>query len=453
MRGLAVIGVATYYQPMRRSRRLLTPLCIVVAWVAAATAAWSQPVPFQATFGTDLPITPRGGVADEGYLLAEATNGDIFVAGVGAGIYSDIGSEAHPMLARFDRLGRMIWKRFYTELPFGLLGLFSDRNGDFILVARRNSASGSLHADIQLRRIGPDGDLSDVVQQVRATFPYDGVFDYADRGVRGQMFYGTTDPGVTREEPGPFPRPVIVMLTDGTVEIKPPPVGFVVVQQMAGGELLLYREKPGIPYRRTTDTGIEGFGSTRTGDAIAIGDFAGNVDEILDRDTDELFFRTNVFGTTDAIFLLRELYVEGNKHGFVSTYTHAGVLIAESGAAGGERLTVPAAPPGGGMVAVGRDPATGQALLFEYSAQGQLLWSAGFDTAGRGNFVRDAKVLRDGWLAVAGATWQDEWDPRRGGRWLGDDTPRDTDAFLLVTARSPAGLASASYQGPNEPAR
>ena len=424
----------------------------VVSLCCLATEVGAQPVPFQANFGVDQPITPKGGTTDEGRFLTESMNGDIIVAGYGASYYTDAANlvEENPMLARFDRSGQMRWQRIHTDLSqYRIMALFSDQNGDFIVLEDIRLLFGRdsfPYYDVELRRIGDDGDLSEVVSRINVAYGSDS-FEYWDQGSSGVMFPAVTVPGLSARVAGREEKTLVGMLSDGTIQTRSRPDEYWPTQYLGDGEMLVRQFIRPVPNDDAGENGVAG----RDAQSIAIGGFSGNASEIIYIETEEPYSSSiNIFATPRAIFLLREYWIRdwiAQRRGAVSAYSPSGVLLTETDPFSGERLSHPTATPDGGFVAVGRDPSDGQALLFEFSPNGDLLWRSGLSTQHDNIRLHDAIVLSDGWLAVTGSPFAGSWNSETH-RWEHGDSwlfgPFERDAFLFVSPRSPAGLASAS---------
>lgn len=156
---------------------------------------------FHITFGTTGDTNGRN--TDSVTFVVETESGDIVVAGGGGARWSDdgIGNHTSPLIARINANGELQWQHVYNDLEsHRITALVSDGGAQYIVLER--PLRDNLVSSVTLRRIGEQGNLSDVIVTLEGfwvvqTIPVvDGDLSYfllaAKKGATSREAYAST---------------------------------------------------------------------------------------------------------------------------------------------------------------------------------------------------------------------------------------------------------------------
>ena len=406
---------------MRLFLFLFLALALTGCDLLSGSEAPSPSTPLRTTFGTEH--------YDAGSALIELRTGELLIAGIGGGVVAPAdGTLPTPSLTKLRRDGRRVWSRVYERLRYAAAeAVVEHRDGYLLLVSRSDDGpdygGGVQGRTIALWKVSAEGALvRPIYERAGSYVPYGASRPLLATRDGGFVILGEEWDG----DAGP-PEAFAVKLTpSGDVLWERRLEGFAELNaalEAPDGDLLLAGTRLQVDYSnhdedlflaRTSADGAVRWaktygtpGETERGFALAAAPDGGYV--LAGMQTSEVPY--------DRLAYALRVDEAG---GEVWSATYGAADAAE------EAYGITATPDGGFVLAgVSRPPRSGSAVyLLKIDGDGRRRWSQEVGSKGRNEFARAVLALRDGALAVTGATGPDR--PSYGGD--------DFDVLFLITS-------------------
>ncbi|MEM8814273.1 MAG: hypothetical protein AAGE85_00455 [Pseudomonadota bacterium] len=400
--------------------RIRTAAALLLALTGCELCAATEREPFQVTFGVRPLLNQRVAATDNVSFIQEAPNGDIYVAGNGGSVYTDTGNRTKPMVARIDKTGHVVWKRIYDDLQDHDILEFAAKNDDLYLLlkTRIRDMSGRTRETetVSLYRIDGQGSRSNLLGKLEGVQIY-ATATIADPDLSGFALAGIDAAGRASDDyearevrlhglslGGDFRR---LALRSGIKGLR--------YLQHAGGDSFVFLEM--------------GTFYSRPGDIVRVGR-DGTTSQVIDW-TDPQRYPSKLLVHGDRLFLHTDLE-RANRIGRIVAYSLSGEKLWHRDFELPERAYVRgiAGLESGGLAV--SHAYEGNPVITVLGPDGGTVWEKRFRSVKRNASVTGLRELRDGWLALAGAT------SPGGGAYVSTDS----DAMLTVTDRHGSGLGS-----------
>ncbi|MEO1245238.1 MAG: hypothetical protein AAFX56_06080 [Pseudomonadota bacterium] len=403
--------------------RIRTAAALLLALTGCELCAATEREPFQVTFGIRPLLNQRVAATDHVSFIQEAPNGDIFVAGNGGSVYTDTGNRTKPMVARIDKTGHVVWKRIYDDLQDHDILEFAAKNDDLYLLlkTRIRDMSGRTRETetVSLYRIDGQGDRSNLLGKLEGVQIY-ATATIADPDLSGFALAGIDAAGRASDDYEAREVRLHGLSLGGDFRRLPLRSGITGLRylQHAGGDSFVFLEM--------------GTFYTRPGDIVRVGR-DGTTSQVIDW-TDPQRYPSKLLVHGDRIFLHTDVERsnQARRIGRIAAYSISGEKLWHRDFELPERAHVRgiAGLRSGGLAV--SHTYEGNPVITVLGPDGGTVWEKRFRSVKRNASVTGLRELRDGWLALAGATGPG------GGAYVSTDT----DAMLTVTDRQGSGLGS-----------